>query len=108
MDFSSWKWNPHYDLDLAQRCLFILGFTWVSNWVLQVTLLNYLFGDYLVHLIATIALLMAMVKSSLQLSPKGKSVLVTGKSHMPCIAQMDNNSSSNNVTVIIHIVYKYE
>ena len=78
MDISSWKWNPRYDLDLAQRCLFILFFTWATNWVLQSTFLNYIFGDYLVHLAATIALLLAIAKSSLQLSPKRKSVLVTG------------------------------
>ena len=78
MDISSWKWNPRYDLDLAQRCLFILSFTWATNCVLELTFLNYVFGDYLVHLVATIALLLAIAKSSLQLSPKRKSVLVTG------------------------------
>ena len=78
MDVSSWKWNPRYDLDLAQRCLFILCFTWFTNWVFQLTFLNYIFGNYLVHLGGTVALLMAMAKSSFQLSPKEKSVLVTG------------------------------
>ena len=78
MDVSSWKWNPRYDSDLAQRCLFILGFTWVVNWTLHMTFLDYLFGEYLVHVFATIALLLALAKSSLQLSPIEKSVLITG------------------------------
>ena len=79
MDVSSWKWNPRYDLDLAQRCLFILCFTWFTNWIFQLTFLNYIFGNYLVHLGATIALLMAMAKSAFQFSSKEKSVLITGK-----------------------------
>ena len=79
MDVSSWKWNPRYDLDLVQRCLFILFFTWFTNWLFQLTFLNYIFGNYLVHLGSTIALLMALAKSSIQFSPKEKSVLITGK-----------------------------
>ena len=79
MDISTWKWNPRYDLDLAQRCLFIVGFTWISDWVYNLMFLNYLFGDSVVHLLGTAALLMAIAKSSLQLPPKGKSILVTGK-----------------------------
>ena len=79
MDISTWKWNPRYDLDLAQRCLFIVGFTWISDWAYNLMFLNYLFGDSVVHLLGTAALLMAIAKSSLQLPPKGKSILVTGK-----------------------------
>ena len=82
MDVSSWKWNPRYDLDLAQRCLFILCFTWFTNWVFQITFLNYIFGNNLVHLGATVALLVSIAKSSFQLSPKEKSVLITGKYYL--------------------------
>jgi len=75
---SDWKWNPRYDLDLGQRCLFILSFTYATSLFLNFTFLNYLVSDLHLFILMTIALGLAFAKSAMQLPLGEKSVLVTG------------------------------
>ena len=75
---SDWRWNPRYDLDLAQRCLFIVCFTYTTSVIFNWTFLNYLVSDLQLFLLMTVSLGMAMVKSAMQLPMGEKSVLVTG------------------------------
>jgi len=75
---SDWRWNPRYDLDLAQRCLFIVGFTYATSTFFYWTFLSYLISDFNLFLIMTAVLGMAVAKSGMQLPTSDKSVLVTG------------------------------
>ena len=75
---SDWKWNPRYDLDLAQRCLFIVGFTYTTSILFNWTFISYLISDLQLFMMMTMALGMAVVKSGMQLCVGDKCVLVTG------------------------------
>ena len=79
----NWRWNPRFDLDLAQRCLFILVTSWLtSSTILTSTMLPTFLTTFtatFVDGVAIIALIVAIAKSSIQLTPDNKSVLVTGE-----------------------------
>jgi len=81
MDFSQWNWNPRYDLDLLQRCLTIIAHSILYRLVLG-PILKFIWLDWLVgtplDFITILLLIGALCKSSIQLNPKGKSVLITG------------------------------
>jgi hypothetical protein len=70
----NWKWNPRLDLDLGQRCLFIIlaswTFWWLSSYILSTTLFTFI--------IMIPALIVAVAKSSIQYLPDERSVLITG------------------------------
>jgi hypothetical protein len=77
-----WNWKPRIDNDLIQRCVTIIGFSWVLGLVLEPIV--GLFGIYgLVKLaldLGTVLLLAgAICKASIQYSSKGKAVLITGE-----------------------------
>ena len=76
-----WNWNLRFDLDVIERCLVVI----VSSYTVYCTL--NLFPECLglwmlksfLELWMTICILLAIARSSVQLSPKGKAVLITGK-----------------------------
>lgn len=72
------KWNPRYDLDLAQRCLFIVCFSYTTSVIFYWTFLNYFVSDLQLFIVMAISLGLALAKSALQLPLGEKSVLVTG------------------------------
>ena len=82
MDFTQWNWNPRFDLDLLQRCLTIIAHSIIYRLVLG-PFLRFIWLDWLVgqplDLITILLLIGALCKSSIQLNPKGKSVLITGE-----------------------------
>jgi hypothetical protein len=73
-----WRWNPRLDLDLGQRCLFVtfvsLTFSWITSFVLPT------FFSTLIDVVTIGVLIGAIAKSSIQLIPDGRAVLVTGTS----------------------------
>ena len=77
-----WNWKPRYDSDLTQRCLTIVGLSWIFKLV-ALPALSVIGLQCLVHfpleLATTLLLFGAILKSSLQFSPQGKAVLITGK-----------------------------
>ena len=78
-----WNWNPRFDLDLLQRSLTIIAWSVVSKAVLVKILSIFALENYVIFpldLISVLLLIGGFVKSSLQLNPKGKSVLITGNS----------------------------
>ena len=82
MDISKWNWNPRFDLDLLQRCLTIIAYSILCRLILG-SFLQYLWLDWIVgqplDLLTILLLTGSLCKSSLQLSPEGKSVLITGR-----------------------------
>ena len=82
MDFTQWNWNPRFDLDLLQRCLTIIAHSILYRMVLG-PFLRFIWLDWLVgqplDLITILLFIGALCKSSIQLNPKGKSVLITGE-----------------------------
>lgn len=78
MEWSSLHWKPRLDLDLFQRCLFIILFSWMlaclSSYICFFSLGNSVFYEIL----TTVALAAAIMKSSLQYSAQGRAVLITG------------------------------
>ena len=81
MDISQWNWNPRFDLDLLQRCLTIIAHSILCRLILG-PFLQYVGLDWIVgqplDLLTILLLVGSLCKSSLQLSPEGKSVLITG------------------------------
>jgi hypothetical protein len=73
----TWKWNPRCDLDLWQRCLFIVAVSWAFSQLTSPILPA--FTVVLADILTIFALVAAVAKSSIQYQPKGKAVLVTGK-----------------------------
>jgi len=69
-----WNWKPRFDLDLGQRCLTIILYSWCLRYFLQFFGL----GLWLLDFITVLFLFAALCKSSIQYSPDGKAVLVTG------------------------------
>jgi len=69
-----WNWKPRFDLDLGQRCLTIILYSWTLRYFLQFFGL----GLWLLDFITVLFLFAALCKSSIQYSPDGKAVLVTG------------------------------
>ena len=76
-----WHWTPRFDLDLIQRCLTIVVSSTVTK-IVSSSILQYIGLDWIIQVpldLLTILLLIAsLCKSSLQYSPNGKSVLITG------------------------------
>ena len=81
----NWRWNPRLDLDLAQRCLFIILAAWSMSTLLSSFLPSFvmLILSTLIDVVAVGALIVAIAKSSIQLTPANKAVLVTGKMFGP-------------------------
>ena len=76
-----WRWNPRLDLDLAQRCLFIVAASWSTSTLLSAVLPSFvmLILSTLIDIVTVGALIVAIAKSSIQLTPNNKAVLVTGE-----------------------------
>ena len=72
----NWKWNPRLDLDLGQRCLFIVAVSWAFACLTSPILPAFLVT--LKDIITLVALLAAVAKSSIQHHPEGRAVLITG------------------------------
>ena len=79
---TDWRWNPRFDSDLYQRCLTII----VMASLAKITLCHFcpflLIQEWIVFgadMAALLLLVAAFAKSSLQLNPEGKSVLITGR-----------------------------
>ena len=85
MEFLSWDWRLRLDLDVAQRCLFIVCFSYGILFVCNSlpSFLCFWISPWFVELGMTVALVLAVAKSAAQYSPKGKAVLVTGKPATP-------------------------
>ena len=75
----NWKWNPRLDLDLGQRCLFIIALSWTFAFVTSPILPAFLVT--LTDISTLVALIAAVAKSSIQHHPEGRSVLITGIGH---------------------------
>ena len=72
-----WSLNPRFDLDLWQRCLFILAISralsYTTSPILPECLMTFL------DIITICILIAAVAKSSVQYHPEGRAVLITGK-----------------------------
>ena len=78
-----WNWKPRFDLDLGQRCLTIILYSWCLRYFLQLIGLGG-FTTWPLDLITVLFLFGALCKSSIQYSPNGKAVLVTGDIFLNC------------------------
>ena len=74
-----WNWKPRFDLDLTQRCLTIVAFSWGLGFLLQVVGLGSM-TTWPLDFLTVLFLFGAFCKSSIQYSPEGKGVLITGES----------------------------
>ncbi len=72
-----WIWNPRFDLDLVQRCLTIILFSWIAGTISTCFLFGVLKST--IDICTMTALGLAIAKNSLQFCAKEKSVLITGK-----------------------------
>ena len=74
-----WNWKPRFDLDLTQRCITIVAFSWGLGFLLQVVGLGSM-TTWPLDFLTVLFLFGALCKSSIQYSPEGKGVLITGES----------------------------
>lgn len=72
-----WNWKPRFDLDLTQRCVTIVAFSWGLGFLLQVVGLGSM-TTWPLDFLTVLFLFGALCKSSIQYSPEGKGVLITG------------------------------
>ena len=74
------NWKVRADFDLAQRCLFIVLASYVSCGLIGwIPVVNWILTPTVLVLITMAALAAAVVKSSAQLKPERKAVLITGE-----------------------------